>query len=107
MTAIGDLRERVDLYAYTLATSTDGDQTETWATYATRVPARVAPLQGRDRYAAQAIQANLAYRVTIRYRTDITAHDRVYWGGRKLEIHGIVNPEARDRFLVMDCSETS
>jgi SPP1 family predicted phage head-tail adaptor len=104
---IGALRERVALHTVSTTVSTAGYQTDSWTTTDT-VWANVAPLQGRELYLAQAVKASLAYRVTIRYRTDVTGKTRVVWDSKTLEIHSMRDEQdARDRFLVLDCSETS
>uniref|UniRef100_A0A6M3LN13 Putative head-tail joining protein n=1 Tax=viral metagenome TaxID=1070528 RepID=A0A6M3LN13_9ZZZZ len=104
---IGALRERVAIHTVSTTVSSAGYQTDSWTTTDT-VWANVASIPDRELYQAQAIKASLAYRVTIRYRTDVTGKTRIVWDSKTLEIHNVRDLEdARDRFLVLDCSETS
>jgi len=49
---------------------------------------KVEPLQGREYFAAQQMQAVTNHRVTIRYRAGVLATWRVVWRGQPLEIVG-------------------
>lgn len=107
MVSIGAMNQRVTIRTATTTTSTaTGEQVDTWADVAT-VWARVNPLAGRERYAAQAIQSELAYRVTLRYRSGVVPKMRLTWESKTLEIVSAANEGATDRFSVLDCSEVT
>lgn len=103
----GKLRHRVQLQEHTTAFNASGDVVETWATVAT-LWAAVEPLQGRELFTAQAIDARLTHRVTLRYRDDVTASQRILFDSRILHLLGPpINPEERNRTLQFLCMENA
>ncbi|MEL7027678.1 MAG: phage head closure protein [Pseudomonadota bacterium] len=101
---IGDLRERVELQALTLAPDGAGGGAQAWATYAT-VWAAVIPVATTSQFTADKEERRRRYRVTVRYRSDVTFAVRVSYEGRALEITDIQTAEERGRFLILGCEE--
>lgn len=52
--------------------------------------AEVAPLSAREFVASQAVQSRVTARITIRYREDITAKDRIVHRGQVYNIEGVL-----------------
>lgn len=79
-------------------------QAATWNTYAT-VWAKIAPLSGRQAWAAQQFVSEVSHTITIRYRQDVQARHRIQFGGRNFEIKAVLNPEERNIRLDLLCEE--
>lgn len=52
--------------------------------------AEVAPLSAREFAASQAVQSRVTARITIRYREDVTAKDRIVYRGQVYNIEGVL-----------------
>lgn len=65
-----DRRIRIEVGTETAHPNGSGEQVTTWATLA-RVWASVQPLQGRERFTAQQVAAEIDTRIRIRYRSDV------------------------------------
>lgn len=75
---------------------------ETWA--------EIDPPKGREFFAAGQKQAEVTTRIRIRYPTgiDITVAMRILKGGstsRVFEINSVIDPDERNRELIMMCTE--
>ena len=101
----GRLRHRVDLQSVAESQSGTGAVKRSWSTYAT-VWAEVRPAQGGERFTAQRVTAETTHTVRIRWRSGVTTADRVKFGARVFEIESILNPDERDRELVLLCKES-
>lgn len=97
----GDLDQRIELQRLTRTADGGGGYSETWTTYDT-VWAKVEPLSGRERYHAQQTQASANYRVTIRYRDDVSPADRILWRGRVMNIRFPADAGPRNPWLPLD-----
>src|SRR5262245_4655165 len=93
-TAIGDLRERVELQILTTSRDSIGGLVESWSALVT-VWARVAPMSAGEQFRRQQMQASAQWRVTIRYRADVTTKMRVVWGSRVFQVRGAPSPDER------------
>ncbi len=71
--------------------------------------AQVRPLSSRELLAAESLQSEIAYEVTIRYEPGLTGEMRVRWhaadGERLLAVSGPPRPDPKSRQLVLMCSE--
>jgi len=74
--AAGRLDRRVTLQTSAIGRDTLGGPTQTWATLAV-VWATVRPLSGKETVTAQQVQSQASVAVTLRYRADIAATQRV------------------------------
>jgi SPP1 family predicted phage head-tail adaptor len=100
---IGNLRDRVTIRELVETLDDYGQPIQTWQEVAT-VWARVEPLKGDERFAAQQIIATAAYRVHIRYRDDVTVLHSIRWNDIDLDITSISNADERKRYLALECS---
>ena len=96
------LRHRVTIEQ--LATTRDelGGVVESWATV-TIVPAEVWPLSGREFVAAQATQAGVTTRITIRYQAGIEPAMRVTHDGAIYNIRAVLPDPTLRRHLTLMC----
>ena len=83
-----------------------GQPSNTWGTYAT-VWASVRPLSGREQEIGAARGALISHRVRLRYRSGVEHGDRIYLGGRILEIISVRNIDEAKIELEIDAVERS
>lgn len=69
------------------------------------VYASVEPLNGRELFSAQQVNAETTVRITMRYRPDITQRTRIKYRDKFFNIQTLINPEMRNRELILMCSE--
>lgn len=100
----GTLRHRVALHSLTTTRDDYGEPIETWVAAAT-IWARVSPGQGRELISAQQVNAELTHQVEMRYRPEVTTTRRVIHKGRTLEIVSIINPDERNKNMILLCKE--
>jgi SPP1 family predicted phage head-tail adaptor len=100
----GRLDKQVTIQAFTTTPNSIGEAVKGWANVAT-VWAAVEPLQGREFWSQQQVQSEVTTRVRIRFRTDVTAKNRVLFGGRVLVVESVINPKERKEELQLMCSE--
>ncbi len=96
----GTLRKQITLQHNTPTTSATGQQSPSWMTYATVWGQVVAETSTEHEVGKKLISVG-TWKVTIRYRDDVTAEDRIVWGSRILNIIGSPNPDERRRQLTM------
>ena len=97
----GKLDQRVTIERFSLVQNPQtGAMTETWAPLAT-LWAAVEPLQGREYFAAAAVQSEVTTRVRLRYRPGVTPADRVKHEGRIYNIESVVDVRSARRELVL------
>jgi SPP1 family predicted phage head-tail adaptor len=101
----GLLRQRVTLQRVSVGTDSQGGPTRTFATLVDRLPAMVVPLSGQEALAAAQQTSELRTKVTIRFRTDVSAEQRLVWGTRTLEIGSVQYPDGRRDVLELICTE--
>ena len=101
---IGELRHQIKLQNVAASQNAYGEPIAGYGTYAT-VWAAVEPLQGRELEIARAIAAETTHKVTIRHRDDVAQTDRVGFGNRMFEIISIIDPQERNRMLILICKE--
>lgn len=99
---IGELDQRIQLQSVTKVRDGGGGFTETWATYAT-VWAKIRTMTGREREAAQRIEAHANYLLVIRYRSDVKTTHRIQWRGRVFNIRFPKTAGPRTSWLEMEC----
>lgn len=100
----GDLRRRVLIQSRQATVDGFGQRSTTWTDVAT-VFAEIQPLSGRELQLAQAINAEVNHKVTIRYRPGISAAMRVVYQGRRFNIQAVIDVDMRHRTLELSCSE--
>lgn len=108
----GMLRHRVTILAYAAEVAdghggfTDGAAT----TIASRIPACVEPLTGRELERAMQIDPRAAFGVTLRFRSDVTVRQQVVFhdpdlGDQTFEVTSVRNEGQMRRELQLDCKE--
>ena len=100
----GSLRDRVGIQRRTTSRDAAGAVLIAWETYAT-VWAAVEPLSGREAVAMKEVHASANVRVTLRWRKDLRAQDRLLFVTRVFEINGITDVGGRQRWLELACTE--
>jgi SPP1 family predicted phage head-tail adaptor len=107
----GPLRQRVTIVSKTEIKTPQFGFREEPVVIATRAPASVEPLSGRELEQAQQIAPRTTHRVTIRYRTGIKAGQQVTYhdgrqGDRAFEIVAPpLDPDEAHRKLELLCRE--
>jgi SPP1 family predicted phage head-tail adaptor len=100
----GDLRHRVTVQAVTTTRDQVGGTVETWTDVAT-LWAKVEPLSAGERYWRQQMNAYAAWKITVRFRDDLTAKHRVKFGTRTFEVRSVTNLDMLSRFSELACDE--
>lgn len=96
------LRHRIKIESITATRDQWGGVIETWGTFLDNVPAEVVPLSGREFIAAQAEQAGVTARITIRDLPSLTEAMRIVFDGEKYNIKTILpDPTARRHLTLM------
>lgn len=101
----GRLRHRIRLKRQEKVADGGGGHSLEWVDVAT-VWARVAPLSGNAKYAAQQTTAETTHEVEIRYRRGVDERMRVLHRDRPFKITAILNPEEKNERLLLLCAET-
>jgi len=65
--------------------------------------ARVQPLKGREYFAAQAAQSQVAVRVTMLYQPGVTPDLKVTHEGKQYEIEAVLDTDSKGEELVLMC----
>lgn len=102
----GKLRHRVMLqHKVSVQNPLTGAVTPEWQDIK-KVWADVVPLSAREFIAAQATQAEITTRITIRYRSGLTNANRIVFRDRIYNIEGVL-PDAVSglEYLTLPCSE--
>ncbi|ETF00684.1 head-tail adaptor protein [Advenella kashmirensis W13003] len=96
--------QRYDRAAGTLDPET-GDRSGEWKDMAV-LYANVTPLSSREFLQAGATQSEVTARITVRYREDIRASDRIVFRGKIYNLHGI-QPDNKSglEYLTMPVSQ--
>ena len=95
------LRHRVTIEQVTESRDADGGVVTAWATLHSKVPAEIVPLSGREFVAAQAAQAGITARLTIRYMAGITPKMRVVHGADIYNIEAVLPDPTLRRHLTL------
>ncbi|MFZ1991863.1 MAG: phage head closure protein [Alphaproteobacteria bacterium] len=103
---IGDLRHRVTFKTPVATLDDGGGQSIAWAD-GPGVWARIVSLGGAEVVRASEIVPRGTYRLTIRYRNDLTPAMRIQFGAKLFEIDAIYDPEGKGALLFVDCHDAS
>ena len=106
-----EFSERITLQVNTVSSDNQGGRSSSWGTLAT-VWAHVRAATTREELQARSVTSETQYVVTIRYRTDVTAKNRLLWtpswssgtAAKTLQIQG-VRPLRLSQTLQLDCGE--
>ncbi len=103
------LRHRIDIQALTVTQDEDtGAQAEDWQTIRDSnepdlIPAAIEPLSGREFIAAQAVQAGVNTRITLRWRAGLEPSMRVVHEGDLYNIRAILPDPTLRRHVNLMC----
>ncbi|MEM7775759.1 MAG: phage head closure protein [Pseudomonadota bacterium] len=103
-TAIGALRHRITIEEPLRTTIEGGAATESWRTVA-KVFAKIIPQSGRDVVEGDRVVGRTTHQVTLRYRSNVTRHQRIGFEGRYLDIVSVRDVDSRNRWLICECME--
>ncbi len=96
----GRLRQRVTIQSPVGTPDGGGGNVRTWSSVTT-VGAEVLPVNGGEAFRAGIANATQFYRVTIRFREDVTPIHRLLWKGTPLNIRTIGDPTNRREELLI------
>lgn len=101
----GQLDRRITFQVAVEVRDSFGEPVQTWANLASHatVPARVEPLRGSERFAAQQVNADTDTKFTIRYRNDLTEKMRILYEARYYDVHSI-HEVGRHQWLEIEAS---
>ena len=100
----GKLRHRVAIQAATETRNERGGIDETWTTEQTRW-ASVEPLIGREYMDGKQVNADVSHKVRFRWFSGLTPSKRLLFGTRVFGIDSVLNPDERNKELVVMCKE--
>lgn len=92
---VGDLRQRITIQQLGSGQDTDGSPNGTWTDFAT-VWAEVKPLSGREKLAAQQVEAEVTHAVTIRYCAGVVPKMKILFGAREFNIRNVLNTDEQN-----------
>jgi len=98
----GALRHRVDIQEQTETSDGMGGFTLSWSTVSGMgsVPAAIMPLSSREQLNAMKLEANISGKVRLRYRSGVSAKNRMIFKTRILQIKGSpINYDERNKTL--------
>lgn len=96
----GKLRHEIVIQKTTQTQSTSGAFVDSWATFAT-VRASIEPLNGKEYFDSQQVNAEENIRFRIRYLPNLTTKMRISWDSRIFDIRSIINTNERNRELIL------
>lgn len=105
-TPVGQLRQRITIQERQITgLDAEGHPLTAWVTLE-KCWAKIEPLTGREKFAAQQIRPETTHRVVRRFREGITPQMRIlHQGSRILEIDSAVATEERPIELILWCKE--
>ncbi len=98
---IGELQHRVTLQSPVETPDEGGGRTLTWTDTAT-VWARIESSAGKQLVRASELETQTNYRLTIRFRSGVSAAMRVLWNGKTIALTSVYDPDGRGRALVLE-----
>lgn len=105
--SVDDLSERIRIVYHEATRNERGDIINGDEILRAEMWAKVLPRSAR-RHLNNSVELfdEVAYQVTIRYRTDIEPNDEIIWRGRRLkQTVAPLDMEARRMWLLMECTE--
>ena len=102
----GRLRHKVTLRKLEAGSprqAANGERLDGWADFAT-VRAYVRPISGKELRAGQQINSQIVAEIEIRWLAGVEAGMRVHHGDDVYHIEAAIDPERRQRKLLLQCS---
>ncbi len=104
MPTLGALRARIIIERENPAGHDGGSYDPNW-TQVANLWAQIEPVTGRVVRQGERRESHVTHRITLRYRTDISAGMRIVWGTKLLTIQAVLDLGARHRFLQLLAQE--
>ncbi|MCM8710806.1 phage head closure protein [Clostridium sp. SYSU_GA19001] len=101
---IGNLKYRITFQILVATTNENGFDVETWVDHKI-VWAAVSNLNGREYFAAAAVQAEKTVKFTVRFFKDITESMRISFDGKQYNITAIDNIKYANKFIEIKAME--
>lgn len=95
----GTLRHRVEIQEPFEERDDIGGVRQVWQAVG-EAWAHIEPLQGREVFEAQSLEARLSHRITVRGRIPLDPRWRVVWQGRPFHLYSIRDLDERQRTIV-------
>jgi len=97
----GTLRHRIAIQGETSIPDGMGGFTTTWAaiTGMASVPAAIWPLSAKESLDAMKLELTVTHKIRIRYRSGITAANRILFGSRTFNIISMINPDEKNKMI--------
>lgn len=99
------LRHRVTIQMPQNTRDAHGGTVPGWTVFVDQVPAEVVPLSGREFVAAQAVQAGVTTRITLRDLPGLTAAMRVLHDGATYNIKAVLPDPTLRRHVSIMCEQ--
>src|SRR4051812_26750127 len=104
MIRAGELRQRITLQVGVPGTDPRWGEVTDWQDV-DEVWASVTPRAAGEKSDAKGQQTEVTHDIVVRFRADVTSETRINWGGRSLEIVGVLDVDARHRELRIEAIE--
>ena len=95
---IGKLKRLASLESYTTVSDGMGGSFATWSKVAD-VWCDIAPLSGRELLEFGAVTSNITHRITMRYRSNVSAENRIVWHNRHFNIKSALNLDEEQKII--------
>jgi SPP1 family predicted phage head-tail adaptor len=103
---IGSLRHRVSIYDKgTVTRNGVGEEIPAYDLLVATVWGAVEPMSGREFIEANQVQADVTYRLRIRYRADVRPEMRVIEGTHTYHIDSVLDQKGERKELYLMCRE--
>lgn len=100
----GQLRRRITIEKKVTDQDAAGQEKEQWYPYAQRWAA-IEPLTGREKLAAEQVDAELSHKITMRYLSGVVAKMRIKYGTRYFDIRSVMNIKEQGAQLELMATE--
>lgn len=102
----GRLRHRITVQSVGSTYDDYGDLSDSWSTLAS-VWASISPISGREETIASELSGVVTHSILVRYRSGITAQNRIQFDSRVFQIESVRNWEERNIFLEILAKEVT
>lgn len=101
---IGGFRHRVKIQEETATADEGGGYSRTWTDVDT-MWCSIEPVNPREVFQANQIQARVTHKILTRYRTDVSSANRLLFGTRAFNIRSVTTKNERSRLTVILAEE--
>jgi SPP1 family predicted phage head-tail adaptor len=95
----GMIKKKIEIQREMLISDGGGGHEREWYTIAAPV-ARIKPLSGNESLVAMKLEARVSHEITMRYRRDFTAQDRIKFGERVFNVRSVIDVEEAHAWTV-------